>query len=71
MKLSKEFKFFVYLLESYAVYKNTTADKILAILDEKQLTNFVYDMYYIYHQEALENAFKDIDSLIETGKTAW
>ena len=71
MKLSKEFKFFTYLLECYAAYKETTADKILLLLDEKNLTEFVYNMYEMYHAEAIENAFADIDSLIETGEPAW
>ena len=69
--MSKESDFFVYLLEHYATYKNTTAEKILKILDEKELTDYVYDMYEIYHSESLDNAFNDIDSLIEKGKTAW
>ncbi len=69
--MDKEFRFFAYLLESYAVYKNMTASQVLTILDEKNLTEFVYGMYEIYHIEAIENAFKDIDSLIETGKPAW
>ncbi len=69
--MSREMDFFIYLLENYASYKNTTADKILKILDEKNLTDFVFDMYEIYHTEAIENAFLDIDSLIKTGKTAW
>ena len=69
--MSKESDFFVYLLEHYANYKNTTAEKILKILDEKELTDYVYDMYEIYHSESLDNAFNDIDSLMEKGKTAW
>lgn len=69
--MSKESDFFVYLLEHYANYKNTTAEKILKILDEKELTDYVYDMYEIYHSESLDNAFNDTDSLIEKGKTAW
>lgn len=69
--MSKEFRFFAYLLESYAEYKNTSAAEILKILDEKNLTDFVYRMYEIYHSEAIENAFKDIDSLINTGIPAW
>ena len=69
--MSKESDFFVYLLEHYANYKNTTAEKILKILDEKELTDYVYDMYEIYHSESLDNAFNDIVSLIEKGKTAW
>ena len=58
--MSKESDFFVYLLEHYANYKNTTAEKILKILDEKELTDYVYDMYEIYHSESLDNAFNDI-----------
>ena len=69
--MSKESDFFVYLLEHYANYKNTTAEKILKILDEKELTDYVYDMDEIYPSESLDNAFNDIDSLIEKGKTAW
>lgn len=69
--MSKEFRFFTYLLESYAQYKVTTAAEVLRILDEKKLTDFVYNMYEIYHTEAIENAYMDIDSLIATGKTAW
>ena len=69
--MSKEFRFFIYLLESYAQYKNIAANEILKTLDEKNLTEFVYQMYEIYHTEALENAFKDLDSLIQTEKPAW
>ena len=69
--MSKESDFFVYLLEHYANYKNTTAEKILKILDEKELTDYVYDMYEIYHSESLDNEFNDIYILIEKGKTAW
>jgi len=69
--MSKEFLFFTYLLESYAAYKNTSAGEILKVLDEKNLTDFIYDMYEMYHIERIENAFMDIDSLIETGKPAW
>lgn len=69
--MSKEFRFFAYLLESYASHKGTTASEVLHLLDTKRLTDFVYNMYELYHVEAIENAFMDIDSLIATGKTAW
>ena len=69
--MTKEFKFFVYLLESYAAHKGTTTDKVLKTLDDRNLTQFVYDMYEMYHVEAIENAFLDIDSLIETGRPAY
>ena len=69
--MSREFRFFTFLIESYARYKQTDASEVLRILDEKKLTDFVYNMYEIYHAEAIENAYRDIDSLIASGKTAW
>lgn len=71
MNLNKELRFFAYLLESYANYKRTSTGKVLKQLDEKNLTDFVYNMYEWYHIEAIENAYKDIDNLIETGQPAW
>ena len=62
--MSKEMKFFIYLIEHYAIYKKIGADEVMNKLDELELTNFVYDMYERYHQEAIENAFEDIDNLI-------
>ncbi len=69
--MDKKFESFAYLPESYADYKDTTAHDVLQLLDQKQLTDFVYDMYEMYHSEAIENAFSDLDSLINTGRTAW
>lgn len=69
--MSREFRFFTFLLESYAEYKGVSAAEVLKILDEKELTDFIYDMYEIYHTEAIENAYADLDSLIRTGETAW
>lgn len=62
--MSKEMDFFTFLMEQYAHYKNTTADKILHQLDELNLTDYVFRMYEMYHSEAIENAFEDIDKLI-------
>ena len=69
--MSKEFRFFTYLLESYAGHKGMTAAEVLNLLDEKGLTEFVYGMYELYHVESIENAYMDLDSLIATGKPAW
>lgn len=69
--MNKEFIFFTYLIESYANYKGISAYDVLKLLDDKKLTDFVYSMYEMYHTEAIENAFLDIDSLITTGETAW
>lgn len=62
--MAKEMEFFIFLLENYAEYKNTTADKVLKLWDELELTDFIYDMYEMYHVERIENAFEDIDRLI-------
>lgn len=64
--MSKEMEFFTFLMEQYAQYKNTTAEKILRQLDELKLTDYVFNMYEMYHSEALENAYADIDKLIES-----
>lgn len=64
MKLSKESDFFIYLIEHYAEEKNTTSQKVLQQWDELGLTQFIYDMYELYHVERLQNAFDDIDKLI-------
>lgn len=64
--MSKEMEFFTFLMEQYARYKNTTADKVLHKLDELKLTDYVFNMYEMYHSEALENAYADIDKLIES-----
>lgn len=62
--MGKEMEFFIFLLENYAEYKNTTADKILELWDKLKLTDFIYDMYERYQIERLENAFEDIDRLV-------
>ena len=62
--MSKESRFFIYLIERYAEYKNTTAEKILQQWEEMNLVGVIYDMYELYHIERLENAFEDIDKLM-------
>lgn len=62
--MRKESKFFIYLIERYAEHKNTTAEKVLKEWEEKNMVDFIYDMYELYHIERLENAFEDIDRLM-------
>lgn len=62
--MSKGADFFIYLIERYADYKMTTAQKVLEQWDGLGLTEFIYDMYEIYHCERIQNAFDDIDELI-------
>lgn len=59
--MPRETSFFIYLLEHYAASKGTPAGIVLAQWNQLGLTNFFYDMYEMYHAEALENAFVDID----------
>ena len=60
-ELSNEISFFVYLLEKYAEYKNSGAPQILKKFDEAGLTEYIMQMYPMYHTERIENAFYDID----------
>lgn len=66
--MNKETEFFIYLLEKYSEYKNISTTDVLNTLDELGLTDFIYNMYERYHCEAIENAIKDIDDLIEEKK---
>ncbi len=66
--MPEEMDFFIYLLENYAEYKSQTASFVLNEWDSHNITKEIYDNYWIYHTEAIENAYEDIDSLLETGK---
>ncbi|MCD8097159.1 MAG: DUF3791 domain-containing protein [Lachnospiraceae bacterium] len=68
--MSKKMEFFVFLIEQYAGHKKTTADQVLNQWDEMNLTDYIYDMYELYHTERLENAFEDIDKMILKAETA-
>lgn len=63
--MSEEMDFFTFLMEHYARYKGTTADKVLRQLDDLNLTDYVFNMYEMYHVEALTNAYADVDRLIK------
>lgn len=69
--MAEEMKFFMYLLEYYADYKNKKTGDVLKEWDESGITQKIYDNYWVYHTERIENAYMDIDSLIKTGKPAW
>ena len=68
--MSKEMNFFIYLLEKYADKKNKNASDILKEWDKLNITQLIYDMYEKYHTETLENAFEDIDKILES-KRNW
>lgn len=61
--MSKESEFFIYLIERYAEYKNSSAPEILSQWDKLGITDLIYNLYEMYHCESLENAFEDIDEL--------
>ena len=67
--LSKEMKFFLYLLEKYAEWKNENAKNILEKWDRLGVTGKIFDMYEMYHIEALQNAFEDIELICSEKKT--
>ena len=69
--MSEEMACVIYLLEHYAAYRNRKTGDVLREWDQKQITRRIYDNYWGYHTERLENAFTDIDSLLRTGKSAW
>lgn len=69
--MTEEMEFFIYLLEYYAAYKNKRSGETFREWEECGIIQKVYDNYWIYHTERIENAFEDIDSLLETGESAW
>ena len=63
--MSKESEFFIYLIERYAEYKNSSAPEILTQWDYLGITEMIYNLYEMDHCESLENAFDDIDELVK------
>lgn len=58
-------EFYIYLMEKYSEYNNVSTTDIVNKLEQLKLTDFIYSMYEMYHIEAIENAFNDIDRLIK------
>ncbi len=69
--MSDEMDFFILLLQEYADRKGISAADVLRQWDAHAATQKIYDQYWTYHTESLENACADIDSLIATGTHAW
>jgi hypothetical protein len=66
--LSEELSFFIYLLEKYAEYKQISTAEALRLWEQNDTRRFVLDSYEMYHQEALTNAFREIDYHRENGR---
>lgn len=58
-------------MECYDAYKNKPTGEVLEVWDSLNISDFIFNMHEMYYSESIENAFKDIDSLIMTGKPAW
>lgn len=69
--MSAEMDFFLFLIERYAARYNRLTGDVLREWDSHGITQEIYDNYEMYHQERIENAFADIDSLLTTGNHAW
>ena len=69
--MSEQMNFFLFLIERYAAHKGKSTGDILAEWDKCGLTEKIYDSYWEYHTERIENAFADIDSLLSNGQHAW
>ena len=61
--------FFMYLTERYAEYKNCTSGEVLKKWDKLGITDRIYSLYELYHIEAIENAFYDIDKMTQKAQT--
>lgn len=69
--MTEEMEFFIYLLEYYAAYKKKKTGEVFREWEKSGITQIIYDNYWGYHTERIENAFMDIDSLLATGECAW
>lgn len=69
--MTEEMNFFLFLIERYAAAKGKPTGEVMQTWDDHGITQEIYDNYELYHTERLENAFLDIDNLLETGKHAW
>ena len=63
-KLPHETEFFLYLLEHYAAYRKMDAAETLQLWDRAGATTRIRESFEMYHQEALDNAFADIDAML-------
>lgn len=70
-RVSEEMWFFMYLLEHYAEHKGMGTGAVLRSWDEAGITDEIFDGYFQYHQERIENAYEDIESLLATGAHAY
>lgn len=61
--MSEKLEFFLLLIEKYAYDKGLPTAEVLRTWDEHGATQEIYDGYWVYHQEAIQNDYADIESL--------
>jgi hypothetical protein len=59
--LSEESRYFLYLIEQYALHKSISGEQVLDLFERHNLVEYIYGMYYTYHTECVGNAIRDID----------
>ncbi|MCL1833405.1 MAG: DUF3791 domain-containing protein [Leptospirales bacterium] len=68
--LSEESRYFLYLLEQYALNKGITGKQALDLFESKNIVEYIYSMYFTYHTERVENAIDDIDQEMNKEETS-
>jgi len=63
--LSDESRYFLYLIEQYALRKGINGKQVLDLFEKDNLVDYIYGMYYTYHTERVENAIDDIDGKLK------
>lgn len=69
--MTDEMQFFLFLIERYANHKNRPTGDVMREWDQKGVTQEIFDGYFQYHQEPIQNAFLDIDSFVVNGVHAF
>ena len=60
-QISDKAEFFIFLLEKYAEAKSMPAKDVLNLWNEREIVDYINDMYEQYHTERIENAIEDIE----------
>jgi len=60
--MSEESRYFLYLIEQYALNKGITGKETLDLFERQNLVKYIYGMYQTYHTERVDNAIEDIDN---------
>ena len=63
--ISEESQYFLFLLEQYALSKGITGKQALDLFEKESIIEYIYNMYYTYHIERVENAIDDIDKRLK------